>query len=349
MSVLKTIRKAIQDRILGETILPEEFAAGIDDPQQEISVMLEGMGEPIDVTFRHSTACSDPFLIAVALDEGQTPSPEQLRRISLKFYERDGQRRLLGVIGLRLRETVSVSGGRLLLCAPRSVCNYCLPRLTLGAQYSLHLIKQWSWQWRNRQWMSRPAMGMKMSFLERRAAMVSFIRPHPTVLVSIAGEFGGNIFPMNIMGALDTGRFGFALRNDRLAGQSVERAGRLVMSNVPVRYASLAYGLASNHTKAFVQWNELPFAIKLSPIFQFPIPEFAQRVREMEVEKSHRIGSHSFFVARIVADTVFSLQPSLSIIHGYYQTWRLGGHAAAMKAALVEDHLNKHGDTIRQS
>lgn len=306
--------------------------------------MLEGMGEPTDVTFRHSTACSDPFLIAVALDEGQTPSPEQLRRISLKFYERDGQRRLLGVIGLRLRETVPVSGGRLLLCAPRCVCNYCLPRLTLGAQYSLHLIKQWSWQWRN-----RSATGMKMSFLERRAAMVSFIRPHPTVLVSIAGEFGGNIFPMNIMGALGAGRFGFALRNDRLAGQSVERAGRLVMSNVPVRYASLAYGLASNHTKAFVQWDELPFAMKLSPMFQFPVPEFAQRVREMEVEKSHRIGSHSFFVARILGDNVFSLQPSLCIIHGYYQTWRLSSHPAAMKAALLEDRLNKHGDTIHHS
>lgn len=344
MSALKTIRKAIQDRVLGETILPEEFATGIVDPQQEISVMLEGMGEPIDVTFRHSTACSDPFLIAVALDEGQTPSPEQLRRLSLKFYERDGEHHLLGVIGLRLRETVSISGGKLLFCAPRSVSNYCLRRLSLGAQYSLHLFKQWSWQWR-----SRSATGMKMSFLERRAAMVSFIRPHPTVLVSIAGEFGGNIFPMNIMGALGTGRFGFALRNDRLAGQLVERAGRLVMSNIPVRYASLAYGLASNHTKAFVQWDELPFPMKLSPIFQFPIPEFAQRVREMEIEKSHRIGSHSFFVARIVGDSVFSLQPSLSIIHGYYETWRLGGRAADMKAALIEDRLNKHGDIIRHS
>jgi len=334
MSVLRQIRAAIQNRILGETILPEEFATGIADPQQEISVMLDGMGEAIDVTFHHSTACSDPFLIAVAF-EGRTPTSRELCRLSLKFYERDGERKLLGDIGLRLSETISVMGSELFLFAPCSVCNYCLPRLFLDAHYSLHLFRQWE---------SLSTSGMTMTFLQRRAAMVSFIRPHPTVLISIKDEFGGNMFPMNVMGALGDGRFGFALRNDRLAGQSVERAGRLVMSNVPVRHASLTYGMAGNHTKAFVRWDELPFLTKPSPMFRIPIPEFALRVREMELEKVHKIGSHNFFVARILRDTVSSSEPSLCVIHGYYQEWRLRGDAAKMKASLLEDRLNKHGD-----
>jgi flavin reductase (DIM6/NTAB) family NADH-FMN oxidoreductase RutF len=330
---LRKIRTAIKDRIFGETILPEEFATGIPDPQQEISVMLEGLGAPIDVTFRHSTACSDPFLLAIALDQEQLPNSQQLRRLSLKFYERENGH-LLGDIGLRWRETIAVSGAGLLLCAPRSVRNYCLPGLTLWAHHSRHLLHQWK---------RRSASGMTMSFLERRAAMVSFIRPHPTVLGSVTGKLGGNIFPMNIMGALGPKRFGFALRNDRLAGQLVERAGRVVLSNVPVRHASSAYRLATNHTKAFVKWDDLPFTTRPSPMFKFPVPEFALRVRELELEKVHSIGSHSFFVARILGDTVFSAEPSLCVIHGYYQTWRLGGRAAEMKAALIEDHLNKHG------
>jgi flavin reductase (DIM6/NTAB) family NADH-FMN oxidoreductase RutF len=330
---LRKIRTAIKDRIFGETILPEEFATGIPDPQQEISVMLEGLGAPIDVTFRHSTACSDPFLLAIALDQEQLPNSQQLRRLSLKFYERENGH-LLGDIGLRWRETIAVSGAGLLLCAPRSVRNYCLPGLTLWAYHSRHLLHQWK---------RRSASGMTMSFLERRAAMVSFIRPHPTVLGSVTGKLGGNIFPMNIMGALGPKRFGFALRNDRLAGQLVERAGRVVLSNVPVRHASSAYRLATNHTKAFVKWDDLPFTTRPSPMFKFPVPEFALRVRELELEKVHSIGSHSLFVARILGDTVFSAEPSLCVIHGYYQTWRLGGRAAEMKAALIEDHLNKHG------
>jgi hypothetical protein len=197
---------------------------------------------------------------------------------------------------------------------------------------------------------------MKMSFLERRASMASFIRPHPTVLVSVRGMLGVgsasgiNIFPMNIMGCLGPAHFGFALRNDRLAGELIERAARLALSNVPVRDAALVYGLAINHTKAFISPDELPFATRPSPIFDLPVPEFALRVREMKIETVHRIGSHNFYVAQILGDTVFSVEPSLCVVHGFYQTRRLaaqtgrrGERAAAMKAALLEDRFNKRG------
>jgi hypothetical protein len=111
-----------------------------------------------------------------------------------------------------------------------------------------------------------------------------------------------------------------------------------------VRHASLAYGLAPNHTKAFIQRNELPFSTVFSPMFQYPVPEFAVRIREMELETVRKIGSHSFFVARILRDTALSDEPSLCVIHGYYETRRLKGRAAEMKSALLEDSLNKHGE-----
>ena len=337
MSVLHQMRTAIKDGIFGETILPEEFATGIPDPQQEISVMLEGMAAPIDVTFRHSTACSDPFLLAIAFDEGQLPSEQDLRRLSLKFYARRRERPLLGDIRLDWRETLTVSGGSLMLFAPSSARNRCLPRLSCYAHHSLHLLRQWK---------SGPASGMTMSFLERRGAMVLFIRPHPTVLVSAIDELGGNIFPMNIMGHSAPHVSGLPYATtDSQAGWS--NAGRLVISNVPVRHASLAYALARNHTKASAEWDNLPFVTKPSPMFHFPIPEFALRVRELELEKVHKIGSHSFFVARMLSDTVFSTRPSLCVVHGYYETWRVGGRAAEMKAALREDLLNKRGINVQ--
>jgi len=335
MAILNRVRSAIKAALVGDTVLPEEFATGIPDPQQEISVMLHGMGEPVDVTFRHATACSAPFLIAVAFDEARSPTPRELRRLSLKFFATQGERHLLGSIGLRWKERISAPGAELHLFAPRSVSNYCLPRRSLWTHYAIHLFGQWK---------SRSASAMTMSFLERRAAMVSFIRPHPSVLVSVSGELGINIFPMNIMGSLGPGRFGFALRNDRLAGQLVELTGRLVLSNVPVRHASLVYGLAANHTRASIQKDELPFSTQLSPLFEIPVPSFAVRIREMQLETVHRIGSHSFFIARILRDTVLSEEPSLCVIHGYYQTWRLGGCAAEMKAALLEDRLHKRGE-----
>jgi flavin reductase (DIM6/NTAB) family NADH-FMN oxidoreductase RutF len=335
MSIIGKIRTAIKVAMVGETVLPEEFATGIPDPQREIAVMLLGMGEPIDVTFRHSTACSAPFLFAIEFDEGRSPTMQELSRLSLNFFEREGKRDLLGSIRLRWREKVSVARGELHLFAPHSVSNHCLSRLSLWAHYSMHLRGQWK---------SRSTSRMTMSFLERRAAMVSFIRPHPTVLVSVSSALGINMFPMNIMGSLSPDRFGFALRSDRLAGQMVESTRRLVLSNVPVRHASLAYGLAPNHTKAFIHQDELPFSTVFSPMFQYPVPEFAVRVREMELETVQKIGSHNFFVARILRDTAMSDEPSLCVIHGYYETRRLKGHAAEMKSALLEDYLNKHGE-----
>jgi flavin reductase (DIM6/NTAB) family NADH-FMN oxidoreductase RutF len=138
-----------------------------------------------------------------------------------------------------------------------------------------------------------------MTLVEQRAAMVTFIRPHPLALVSITGEAGGNIFPMNLMGELGHHYFAFALKDSRLAAHLVRRAGRIALSSVPLPQSSVAHQLAINHTKQSIDWNQLPFAVKMSTVFNIPVPVFAMRVREMEIEKVLPIGSHTFFVARI--------------------------------------------------
>src|SRR5271167_1408424 len=131
MSITKQSRRAIKNLVFGDTLLPQEFTVGMVEPQAEIIVWLHGMGSPVDVTHRHSTACSDPFALCVAFDEGQTPDHRDLRRLSLKFCERDGRKRVLGKIGIRQTATISVPGSELLLFEARSAANYCLPRIRL--------------------------------------------------------------------------------------------------------------------------------------------------------------------------------------------------------------------------
>ena len=80
-----------------------------------------------------------------------------------------------------------------------------------------------------------------------------FIRPHPVSLVSLVGEGGWNIFPMNIMGDLDNGYFAFALKDSRRAAHLVELNGRIALSSVPLPQASVAYQFAVNHTKQFIE------------------------------------------------------------------------------------------------
>jgi flavin reductase (DIM6/NTAB) family NADH-FMN oxidoreductase RutF len=333
MSMVRLCRKAIRRIVFGHTLLPQEFFLGLADPQTEITVWLYGMGMPLDVTTRHSMACAAPFTVCIAFDESQRPNEKNLGNLSLKFCERDGQQ-VLGEIGLKVTAAITVAGLELLLFEARSSTNYCLPKIRLGAHYLLHSYLQSQ---------KVDTSGMKMSFLEKRAAMVMFIRPHPVSLVSLADDAGGNIFPMNIAGDLGNGYFAFALKDSRRAAHLVERTGRIAVSSLPLQQASLAYQLAVNHTKERIEWDQLPFATKMSATFNIPVPVFAQRVREMEIRKIHGIGSHTFFIARIMCDKTFSNELGLSVIHGFYQAWRLKGRGQELQASLADDVFNKRG------
>jgi flavin reductase (DIM6/NTAB) family NADH-FMN oxidoreductase RutF len=333
MSIVRRCRTAIQKLVFGDTLLPQEFFLGLPDPQKEITVSLHGMGKELDVTCRHSMACAAPFTVCIAIED-EDLNNKSLENLSLKFSDRKDQKRVLGEIGLKLTAIVPLAGRKLMLFEARSAANYCLPKARLWAHYLLH-----SYQSARKV----DTSGMKMSFLERRAAMVIFICPHPVALVSLADEAGGNIFPMNIMGDLGDGYFAFALKDSRRAAHLVERTRRIAVSSLPLSQAPLAYQLAVNHTKESIEWDQLPFATKASSTFNIPVPVFAQRVREMEIKKVYSIGSHTFFVAQIIQDEIFSKGLELSVVHGFYQAWRLKGQRTELRASLAADSFSKKG------
>jgi flavin reductase (DIM6/NTAB) family NADH-FMN oxidoreductase RutF len=334
MSITQRSRKALQKFLFGDTLIPQEFFLGLPDPQPEVTVWLHGMGVPLDVTFRHSMACAAPFTICIALDRETTFSNEDINRLSLVFCERCGHKQPLGEIALKSTTMISVGKLTLAFFEARDSKNWCLSNARLLTHYLYHAYSE------------RRAVdisGMKMTFLEKRAAMVMFIRPHPVSLVSLVGEAGGNIFPMNIMGDLGDGYIGFALKDCRRAAHLVEGTGRVAVSSLPLSQSHLAYKLAINHTKDSIDWEQLPFRTMTSSSFHIPVPVFAQRIRELQVERVHPIGSHTFFVARTVSDEVLSREPGLCVIHGFYQARRLQGKSKELNISLAQDAVNKRG------
>ncbi|HZB89095.1 MAG TPA: hypothetical protein VE291_10585 [Terracidiphilus sp.] len=314
MPISARIRTALMNIALGKTALPQEFTLGMPEPQTEISVWLRGKGVNRDVTNHVSTACAEPLRICIGFDEGAGSSAAERSDLTLVFAERDGLKRVLGTIGLKYTQTLSSAQSEFLFFAPRSSNNLCLPKPLIGLHYLLHAYRHWR---RN------DSQGIRMTSLEQRAAIVTFIRPHPIVLVSVGDRKDGNIFPMNLCGDLGNGYFGFALRTARVAGTLVERAGRAVISSLPEKEGYLAYRMARNHTMESIDWDELPFATKMSKAFHMPVPEFAQRVKELEMVTSIAVGSHRFFIARIVADEKLADGLGFCSIHGFYQAWRL--------------------------
>jgi flavin reductase (DIM6/NTAB) family NADH-FMN oxidoreductase RutF len=319
---------------LGEILLPQEFTLGLPDPQTEITVWLHGTGAPIDVTYRHAMVCAAPLVMGIGFDRGEAPAAKSIRGLSLKYCERESQH-LLGEIGLALKTVIPLDGSDLLLFEPQSSTNYCIPKLRIGIHYLFHAYQQWR---------RDNTKGVKMTFLERRAGMVMFITPHPIVLASVGTRENGNLFPMNLLGDLGNGYFGFGLRAERVVGDLIKHAGRCAVSYMPLSHGALAYQLAHNHSKQSIDWNQLPFETIQSTIYQIPVPAFAPRVREIEIKAVHELGSHSLFVGRVVHDEKLSNSLGFCSIHGFYQAWRLKGRDKnALKDSLAVDELSKWG------
>lgn len=334
MSIYQQSRSALRKIVFGDTLIPQEFTIGLTEPQTEIVVWLHGMGAPIPVTRRLTTACCAPLVLGVSLDEGQWATANDHCRLSLRFCERVGAKRILGEIWLARQTSIPLDGMELLLFDVLGSTNHCLPRPRLWA----HFLSQ---AYSNRR--NLGSFDVKMTAHELRAAIVTFIRPHPLMLGSLMVGAGGNMFPMNLMGELGNGYFAFSLKDSRRAAHLVERAGRIALSNVPLPLCSTAFQMAVNHTRDSIDWDQLPFALNASREFRIPVPAAAPRIRELQVEQIRKIGSHTLFVACIVSDATFSDDLQVHMIHGFYQHWRVRGRKGELAASMAEDLLNKRG------
>jgi flavin reductase (DIM6/NTAB) family NADH-FMN oxidoreductase RutF len=334
MAVARHLFRALKKIAYGDTSIPQEFTIALRQPQAEVAVYLEGLGAQLDVTDRHAIACCAPLVIAIALKGAGSRATNKSAGISLKFCERAAPNRILGVIRLATKTAISHDGSDIVLFNVLGSMNFCLPRPRLWAHYLPQAFSNW------RQFKS---FDVKMTSREIRASQVAFIRPHPLMLGSLNGEAGGNIFPMNLLGELGDGYIAFALKASRRPAHLVERCGCLALSSVPMPLCSIAFQLAINHTRESIDWSRLQFAVNVSRELKIPVPASAPRVRELKVEQVEKIGSHSFFVARILSDEARFDEPQVHIIHGFYQHWRLKGDKEKLKSSLIDDSLNKHG------
>jgi flavin reductase (DIM6/NTAB) family NADH-FMN oxidoreductase RutF len=311
------MKRLLKRLLLGNEALPQEITVAIYEPQREIAVWLHGGDAPRDVTYLHSIACASPFTVCIPF--GSIEALERHYggdRAFLEVREQAGSQRLLGKIGLRYSTAISAGESCLGLFRARSCVNYCLPKIRFWGHY----LQQAYWRRRDKK-----VPNVRMSATDAHAMMVMFICPRPAVLVTAMEEDGGNLFPMNLMGHLGDGYFSLALNSERQASQCVKRSGRVALSSIPFEKAGVARQLGKHHLQSSIDWSQLPFRLKNSSRFGVPVPEFALRVRELEVQTVEELGSHTFFVGRILHEEIYADGPNFFMIHGIYQRVRATG------------------------
>jgi flavin reductase (DIM6/NTAB) family NADH-FMN oxidoreductase RutF len=309
----RVIDKAIKRITLGDPELHQSCTVGMPDPQLETRLWLEGLGDPLDITNNHVVACASPFTVGIGLNREQKWQAERSRP-SVKFRKRDGDHRLLAKVTLRTAGTVIAAGQELSLFHVRGCDNYCRPRPLLFAYELYNALERWRRD-------KNPEI--RMSILGARSMSAFFICPRPVVLVSATDGQARNIFPMNLLGCIGEEYFAFALNSLRKAAPLVKRAGRIALSSIPLEHAGLVRQLGKNHRLESTDWDRLPFTTRSSTVLGLPVPPFALRVREMQIEVVRELGSHTLFFARLLHDERLGDDLQFCMIHGIYQAWRL--------------------------
>ena len=118
---------------------------------------------------------------------------------------------------------------------------------------------------------------------------------------------------MNLMGPVGQGYFVFALNSSKQGGTGSGALVDLALSTIPFEYAEQVRQLGKNHHHHSIDFDQLYFATQPSPKLGIPVPHFALAVRELRVEQTHCLGSHTFFIARILHRHVY-LTPRNSIV-----------------------------------
>jgi flavin reductase (DIM6/NTAB) family NADH-FMN oxidoreductase RutF len=291
--------------------LPQWSAIALREPQEVVEVRMFTPGGEFDVTRSSVVASLRPFTVAIGLDEHILSTKEgsepEIRFMDLEF------RRTLAVLQLRHVRNQSTAAATIGLFEIRHGTQHCV---------------RWPYRHWNR-WQQNRAIrknidpnNFSMPPEAVQHMMMFYICPRPVVLVSVDDGHHSNVFPMDLIGSISPNLFTLALRSTSQSIATMKSARRVALSDIAAQDRAIAYQLGAHHKNVKIDWSRLPFGIERSAAYSLPCPDIALRVRELDILSFECIGSHTFFVTRVVSER--SIRESARLFHtsGIYQHFR---------------------------
>lgn len=285
--------------------LPQWSTVAIAPPSNAVTATMHWDGTAADVTTDHTVASLMPLVIATSLPAGQHPVLE---------YHDNATGKLLGVLRLTHAGSIDAEKTSLTLYHVAAGEHHCLrwPR------------RPWNAWLQNRQMLKhRTPHHLTMEPSAVQQLMIAYLCPRPVILVSVGVPGHQNIFPMDLIGPLQrSGLFSLALRSTNISRPIMREARKVVLSGIPSAMKETVYKLAEHHKQPLRDWNTLPFPVRLSREFGIPAVASALRVQELTIVHSQEVGSHTFFLGRIVSEEHLTQGTQLHHTPGFYQAYR---------------------------
>jgi hypothetical protein len=160
-----------------------------------------------------------------------------------------------------------------------------------------------------------------------KQVQIAYAVPRIISLITVGSNDLFNLFPSDLNGQPDEQHYIISLRTGGKACEQVERAGKLVISQVYCDAYKIVYGLGKNHMQELRTKDNFPFGQSLSENFKWPLPEHTVSYKELVLQDSFSHGIHKILLFKIVYSVQLKDQnATLAHIHNSYATWRYKNH-----------------------
>jgi len=285
--------------------LPQWSTVAIAPPSRSVVATLGWGSTRTDVTQDHTVASLNPLTIATSLDAGDRAVLE---------YRDSATGALLGVLHLAQAMRMTAETAPITLYRVAAGEHHCLgwPHRSWNAWLQNRSMRQ---HCARHHAASDPAAVQQL--------MIAYLCPRPVVLVSVAGPGHQNIFPMDLIGPLThSGLYSLALRSTNVSEPVLRQVRRAVLSSVPASMKAVVYKLSDQHRQPLADWDALPFPVRPSREFGIPGVAAALRLQELSLVHSQPLGSHTFFLGRLVSDEHWRDGTQLHHTAGFHQAYR---------------------------
>jgi hypothetical protein len=153
---------------------------------------------------------------------------------------------------------------------------------------------------------------------------IAYSVPRKISMITVSDDTLVNMFPTDLHGTVGSSFYAGSLRIGGSANAQVESLRRVVISDVDASSYLEVYSMGKNHMTDLQNEGRFMLHHNRSRIFNFPLPEWVLRYKEMIHTGSIDMGIHRIHFYRIInSEALENAGPTLAHIQQYYAQWRM--------------------------
>jgi hypothetical protein len=287
--------KGLLKKILLGDVTVAEYSTITIPGEIEQRVFFQYLHTTIDVSTIHWLLCLEPVVFGIWLTHGDVSvDPGKEKAATLYFTHAPGKnqevakKHAIATVSLQYVDQIDEAGGTLFLFASVESRIYHVNKLR-----TLLLFNKY---YKNPKW----------PFDRYKSLIAAYSYPRRVRIISFKQGDYYNIFPMDLLGTIPgAGKQVFGLRHTNVTLGKIIETKKIVLSEVPYKYKDVIYQLGKHHGGSPPPLSALPFGIQTTDTFGFPVPEWAESYKEIELERTRDLGSHMLLWGNIANERIF--------------------------------------------